>query len=278
MSNRFRHIIQFIGIFMSLGLTLHANPIDDESYPTVHEGSNIRSVNIIKGATKAKADSAYKNEDYKLAACLYESVIDQDGESAALYYNLGNCYYKMENVALSILNYERALLLDPGDGDIRTNLALARGRTTDKVTPPSEMFFITWARSLSNIMSIDRWAKTGVCSFILMLLCLSIYFFSSKTILRKIGFYVSIAMLALTIVANLCALWQHHTLKHRDTAIVLTPSISVKSSPNQSSTDLFVIHEGTKVSIEDASMKGWKEIKLEEGKVGWIPSDAIEII
>ncbi|MBR3091570.1 MAG: tetratricopeptide repeat protein [Bacteroidaceae bacterium] len=240
--------------------------------------SNLRKVSIIEGATKEAADSAYKKDDFETAAQMYESLLAIEGESPVYYYNLGNCFYKLDNIPQAIICYERAFLLDPGDADIRANLALARGKTVDKVTPPSEMFFVTWARSVVNCMSIDKWAVVAIASFILMLLLFLAYLFTSAIWMRKTGFYGAVVMCVVCVVANLAAYSQHRTLTNRDYAIVIAPSIVVKSSPNESSTELFVIHEGSKVHVEDASMKGWREIKLEEGKIGWVPVDAIEVI
>ena len=240
--------------------------------------NNLRKVSIIQGATQAQADSLYKKDDFDKAAQMYESLLTMEGESPVYYYNLGNCYYKLNNIPQAIICYERAFLLDPGDADIRANLALARGKTVDKVTPPSEMFFVTWAKAVVNSMSIDKWAVVAITSFCLMLVLLLVYFFSATIWVRKVGFYGAVALLVLCTVANLAAYSQHITLTERDYAIVISPSIVVRSSPNESSTELFVIHEGSKVHVEDASMKGWREIKLEEGKIGWVPVDAIEVI
>ncbi len=187
-------------------------------------------------STKAEADALYEKEQYKEAAAAYEAVLKNEGVAAEVYYNLGNCYYKQDEIPLAVLNYERAFLLDPGDADIRANLALARGKTIDKVVPPSEMFFVTWWRDLTNCMSINAWT------------------------------------------ANLAALSQHADLTHRDTAIIMAPAVTVKSSPSETSTDLFLIHEGSKVEILDGSMKEWLEVKFEEGKQGWVPVSTLEII
>ena len=131
-------------------------------------------------ATKAEADVLYEKENYAEAATAYESVLKTQGVAAEVYYNLGNCYYKLDKIPLAVLNYERAFLLDPGDGDIRANLALARGKTIDKVVPPSEMFFVTWWRDLTNCMNMNEWAILGIASFVLMLLGILAYMFVSR--------------------------------------------------------------------------------------------------
>ncbi len=227
---------------------------------------------------KSEADSLYAQECYEQAAKIYQQLLEQDGDAVELYYNLGNCYYKTENIPYAILNYERALRLSPGDGDIRANLALARSHTTDKVTPASEMFFVTWWKRFTNSMSLRAWTQLAVIAFILMLLGILAYMFLRGLTLRKIGAYGAIALLAVTVIANLCILTQHSLLVSHTAAIVIEPAVTVKSSPSQSSTDLFIIHEGSRVEILDDGMNEWREVKLEEGKQGWIPSKAIENI
>ena len=228
--------------------------------------------------TKAEADALYEKEQYGDAAAAYESILKQEGVVAEVYYNLGNCYYKLDEIPMAVLNYERAFLLDPGDADIRANLALARGKTIDKVVPPSEMFFVTWWRDLTNCMSINAWTVLGIVAFVLMLLGVLAYMFMSQMTVRKIGVYGAMAMLVVIIIANLAALSQHTDLTHRNTAIILAPAVTVKSSPSETSTDLFLIHEGSKVEILDNSMKEWLEVKFEEGKQGWVPVSTLEII
>ena len=236
------------------------------------------SFNIVFAATKVDADALYEKERYREAADAYESVLKEQGVAAEVYYNLGNCYYKLDVIPLAVLNYERAFLLDPGDADIRANLALARGKTIDKVVPPSEMFFVTWWRDLTNCMSINAWTILGVSAFILMLVGVLVYIFMSQLTVRKIGVYGAMIMLVIVIIANLAAISQYADLSHRDTAIILAPAVTVKSSPSETSTDLFLIHEGSKVEILDASMKDWMEVKFEEGKQGWIPVNTLEVI
>lgn len=229
-------------------------------------------------ATKAEADSAYIKNDYAGAANLYESILKKEGESAEIYYNLGNSYYKMNNIAKAILNYERALLLQPGDGDIRFNLELAKSKTVDKVTPPSEVFFLTWTRSLINTMSEKAWARTGIVSFILLILMSALYVFGKQVTIKKTGFFSAICLLLICLFANVFASEQKAGLVNRRNAIIMAPNVTVKSTPNQSGTDLFILHEGRKVTIKDNSMKEWKEIRLEDGNAGWVPAHVIEVI
>ncbi len=236
------------------------------------------TVSVANGQTKSQADSAYINNDYAGAVEMYEAILTNEGESSDIYYNLGNSYYKMDNIAKAILNYERALLLNPGDGDIRFNLELAQSKAVDKVVPISEMFFVTWIKSLANMMSEKGWAKLGIATFIMMLLALALYFFGKKIALKKIGFISAICLLLVCVLSNVFASSQKEKVLEHGTAIIMAPSVTVKSTPNETGTDLFILHEGRKVMIKDNAMKEWKEIQLEDGNAGWVPASVIEII
>ena len=227
--------------------------------------------------TKVEADSAYARGEYQQAIKDYEALLKQ-GASADLYYNLGNAYYRSENITRAVLNYERALLLSPGDRDIRFNLQIAQSKTIDRIVPESEMFFFTWYRSLVNLMSVDGWARTSLVSLALVIILLLVYLFSDRIWLRKIGFFGGFVLLVLFILSNVFAWQQKQNLLYRKGAIVITPSVTVKSTPASNGTDLFVLHEGTKVTITDGSMKGWKEIRIADGKEGWLESKQLEEI
>ena len=227
--------------------------------------------------TKAEADSAYIRGQYQQAIKDYEMLLKQ-GASADLYYNLGNAYYRSENITRAVLNYERALLLSPGDRDIRFNLQIARAKTIDKIVPESEMFFFTWYRSLVSLMSVDAWAWTALIALALLIVLLLVYLFSERIWLRKVGFFGGFVLLILFALSNLFAWQQKQDLLFRKGAIVISPSVTVKSTPAKNGTDLFILHEGTKVSITDGTMKGWMGIRIADGKEGWIESNMIEEI
>ena len=227
--------------------------------------------------TKAEGDSAYIRNDYASAIQIYENLLKK-GEAAEVYYNLGNSYYKADEIAKAILNYERALLLKPGNADIRANLEIARSKTIDKVVPTPEIFFVAWTKSLINSLSIDAWAKLGIVFFILLLVSLSLFFFSKQVLWKKAGFIAGIVFLVFVVLSNIFASQQMSQLRNRSAAIVLSPSVTVRSTPSESGTSLFILHEGHKVEIKDDSMREWKEIRLEDGKVGWLPSSTIEAI
>ena len=227
--------------------------------------------------TKAEADSAYVQERYQQAAKDYEALLKQ-GVSADLYYNLGNCYYRMDQMTQAVLNYERALLLSPGDKDIRFNLQMARSKTIDKITPESEMFFVTWYRSLVNVMSVDGWARTALVALIVAIVLALFYLFSDRIWLRKIGFFGGIIALLLFLIGNLFAWQQKSNLTQRTGAIIIKSAVNVKSTPSKNGTDLYILHEGTKVTVTDSSMREWRKIRVADGKEGWLEVSEIEVI
>lgn len=224
-----------------------------------------------------EAEAAYMQEDYAKAIQVYESILQSYGPSPQIYYNLGNAYYKSGEIASSILNYERALLLEPGDGDIRFNLNIAKQRTTDRIEPIGHFFLVDWFESIQNKFSINTWGTIGIVGFILFIFCLILFFFSKWLRLKKIGFYTGLSMLVIVFLANVFAANQKHDLTNRAGAIVFTPTVTVKSTPDVSGTDLFVIHEGTKVAVRNI-LGAWSEIELEDGNVGWLPSKDIKKI
>jgi tetratricopeptide (TPR) repeat protein len=230
-----------------------------------------------QAVTKAEADSTYVRGEYQQAIKDYEALLQQ-GASADLYYNLGNAYYRTENITRAVLNYERALLLSPGDKDIRFNLQMARSKTIDKITPEQEMFFVTWYRSLVNLTSVDGWANVALISLALAIVLALLYLFSERIWLRKVGFFGAIILIVFFLLGNVFAYQQKDLLVNRRGAIVVAPAVTVKSTPAKQGTDLFILHEGTKVTITDGSMKDWKGIRLADGKEGWIETRQIELI
>lgn len=228
--------------------------------------------------TLADADSAYIQGDYLTAIDIYQSVIENQGVNATLYMNLGNCWLKRDEIAKAILYYERAYLLDPSDPDIRFNLDLARTKTVDKVNAVNQLFIVVWFKKLLAVLDVNGWAVMTVILFALTIILTGVLLFSKKSGLRKISFSFSVFFLLLSILSFIFATTQMGNIRERDTAIIMSPSVTVKSTPTSAGTDLFIIHEGRKVKILDSSMKEWVEIRLEDGNTGWIPVEVMEII
>ncbi len=227
--------------------------------------------------TKDNADTEYKKGNYQQAIKDYQELL-RHGQSADLYYNLGNSYYRTDNLTRAIICYERASLLSPGDADIRFNLRFARNKTIDKIVPETDMFFSTWYQSMVNFTSIDTWAVMGVASIVIALVLVLCYLFASRLIIRKVGFYGAAVLLLVALLCNIFASQQKYALHHRTGAIVVAPTVNVKKTPALSGTDDFVIHEGTRVDITDRTIKGWYGIKLADGREGWMRTSQLEEI
>ena len=230
-----------------------------------------------KAVTKNNADTEYQKGNYQQAIRDYEEVL-KNGESAEIYFNLGNAYYRTDNITKAVLNYERARLLSPGDDDINFNLQFARSKTIDKITPQSEMFFVTWYKSLVNFTSVDNWAKTGILCIVMALLLVLLYLFGPQLMLRKIGFFGGLAFFVIFLLSNLFAFQQKQALDNRTGAIIISPSVNIKKTPAKNSADQFVLHEGTRVDIIDKGMTDWRCIRVGDGREGWIETKAIEEI
>ena len=227
------------------------------------------------------AAEAYRSQDFKRSIELYEKLINEsislNRVSAQLYYNLGNAYFRDNQLGQAILNYERALLLDPGDSDIRHNLRFANNRKVDRITPAGDIFISNWFKAIRNLYSSNTWAIIAIISFVLFILLLAAYLFVSVIWIRKTAFYSAIVIFLLMIVFNIFSFSQKREQIHGDTAIVMVGSAGVNASPDDNSNELFELHEGTKVKIKNSD-GNWFEIEIDNGSVGWTRKDNIEIV
>ncbi len=219
----------------------------------------------------------YMNREYDLAASSYAKVINQGFESGELYYNLGNAYYKQDFLARAILCYERALLLKPGDEDIRQNLALANARIIDKIDPIPDFFLARWVKSVPWLFSPDRWAIISLVLFVLALGAFLGFVMSHGYTMKRVAFATGI-LLAVLSLTGMLSMWNRaKQLTQSGSAIIMTSSVNAKSSPDEQSTNIFVLHEGTKVMLLD-SVQNWKEIRIADGNKGWVLKEALEEI
>ena len=223
------------------------------------------------------AAAQYDSAHYQTSIDAYQQIIESYGANPDLYYNLAGCYYKLKDYPHAILNYERCLLLDPSHADAATNVELARLQCVDKIEAIEPMIFTTWSNALRDQLSCSEWGSYAIVVFLLFIVCCFAYFFGRIVWLRKTGFYSGIVALLLTLLCIHYAGAQRDRITQRDYAIVMTPSVVVRSSPAESGTQLFTIHEGLKVRIRSA-LSEWSEIELSDGNVGWMPSAGLEVI
>ena len=236
--------------------------------------------NLISQAQDNRFDNAnklYSEAKFEDAITAYEHILKSGVENKAVYFNLGNAYYKVGNLPKALLNYERAKLLDPDDPDVLYNLELANSHTVDKIEKVGQFFLKNWIHKLINKGTSDFWAITSIVAFILLLIAVSVFLFTKLPVFKRLSFYTGILIVFIFIASIDFAYVQKKALTERDQAIVFAPSVTVKSSPDNSGTEIFVIHEGTKVTILD-TLGSWKQIQLNDGSQGWLPDVAIEII
>ena len=224
-----------------------------------------------------QANEAYAKSDFQTAAGLYEELLKANGESAVVYYNLGNSYYKLNKIAPSILNFERALLLEPGNNDIRFNLEIAKLKAVDKIEPIGDFFLADRFRAVQNLLSTNAWSNFSIVCFILLIICLFLFFFSRRIFIKKLGFYAGLLLLISVVFGNSFAYNQKKKLTLRNEAIIFAPTTTIKSSPDNSGNDLFILHEGTKVRVKN-KLGNWNEIETADGNVGWIKNSELEVI
>jgi len=227
-------------------------------------------------ALKIQADSAYSHEQYDKAIKLYEKLAKT--HDYKVYYNLGCSYYRVDNISKSLLWLERASRLNPSDDDVLFNLSMVRNKTIDKITPKHELIIISFFKKIVNLMSLDSWSFVNITLFVFTLAFISLFFFTNILSLRKIGLFMSALCIILCILGNICAYQQRLSAKNHMYGIIMSPAVTVKSTPAESGSDLFVIHEGTRVEIRDSSMKEWFEIQIADGKIGWILKNSLELI
>jgi len=223
------------------------------------------------------AGSLYQSGKFSEAASAYEDILKTGIESEALYFNLGNAYYKAGNLPRAIINYERAKLIDPDDKDVIYNLDLANSQTADRISPVGDFFLKTWMVSIINKGTSDFWTWVAIMSFFVVLVAAGFYLYSNSTDFKRISFFGGLGFALVFITTISFAYSQKSQMTQHNEAIVFTPSVSVKSSPDNSGTDIFVIHEGTKIKILE-TLGQWKKIQVLNGAEGWIPSDSFEII
>lgn len=235
-----------------------------------------------------QAAQAYAQKDYAKAATAYDAVLASQAKAiaadsihhddlAAVYYNLGNCHYRLKDMAHAVLNYQRALRYAPDNDDIRFNLELTRTKLADKFDDPSEMFFVTWARELVQSESAACWLKW--CFFFLALACIALlaFLFAPKTAVRKAGFFAAIAMVVLTATTGLFSAMQHHSFTHYRLMVVMKET-SARTSPSATAREARKLHEGTTLRLTNSDEKQWLAATLPDGTEVWIEKSAAEAV
>jgi tetratricopeptide (TPR) repeat protein len=221
-----------------------------------------------------EGNELYKKGMYSQAASKYQTVADSGYISSDLFYNLGNAYYKAKDNKSAILYYEKAKLLNPQDKELNYNLSLAKSKTVDKIETIPDLFLSEWIRSFRDSLAVDNWAAISLALFIAGLAGLLVYYFISRINIRKISFWGGSICLTLAVLTYLFAESAHNSQIKQRTAIVFIKAVTVKSTPSETGTNLFILHEGTKVKIID-KVDTWQKIKIPDGNQGWVKESDI---
>ncbi len=224
-----------------------------------------------------KANTAYSDGKYSEALQSYMLIESGEGVSAALYYNIGNCYFKDNNIAKAILYYNRAERLSPNNKDIKHNLSVANNLTLNRISETPDFFVVRWLKAVANISSTNGWAVFSIIAFAFAMGMVVLFFRSKLPLHRKLSFSFGVAALIVTFTSITASAYQKGVINNKSEAIIMQGSTAVKSSPDDAGKDLFVLSEGIKVSINETIGK-WSEITIASGEKGWIESSNIEII
>lgn len=225
----------------------------------------------------SEANNFYQNKQYEEAINKYNSILELNFESPALYYNLGNSYYRSAQFGKAILNYERALKLDPNNEDLQYNLAIVKSRTTDRIKEVPKIFIVEWWEILISSLSTAMWQILVLVFYLLLLSSITLYFVTKSGTTQRITVFTSLIGFSGAIILSIILFANVQRETSTEFGIITTHTISAKQSPNETSDDVFVIHEGLKVDVQDV-FSDWYKIKLSDGKVGWLPKNSMEII
>ena len=224
-----------------------------------------------------KGNEYFVNGEYDKAISIYTEIMQNGYIAAELYYNLGNSYFTKDSIPAAILYYEKAKQLKPNDEDIAYNLKLANLRVLDKIDPLPQLFLMQWWSSLGRLQNSTGWSMILIISLWLTFGA-GVLFVAGKMLrVKRIGFLMLCVFGLCAILTLNFSLSQYDEELNHPKAIVFSPIVYVKNSPDVNGTDLFIIHEGLKVEVVD-KVGEWNKIKLVNGKVGWLSRGDIEII
>lgn len=236
-----------------------------------------------------EAYSAYEKDDFAKAIQLYEQAAATEGTSSELFYNMGNTYYRLGNMGKSVLYYEKALQINPGNEDARTNLDFVNDKLQLKIDRGTTFFSDTIGNFVKRTSS-NVWGWIGIISFVLFILSILLYVFSEVIALRKIGFFGGGVLLIISVIANVCAFYTHANVVSHNYAIVTIPSSTLSTSPRvpkDKTEEAFTLNEGTKVEILDSiqsvatpsdNKTVWYDVKADEQHRAWINAQDVERI
>lgn len=224
-----------------------------------------------------KANAFYNEGKYAEAIDNYQTILESGHHSPDIYFNLGNANYKLNNIAPSIYFYEKALMLNPKDKDIKNNMAFAKNMTIDVIDVIPEAGLSKVLKSIANSMSFDSWSVISVIMVFSFVVLFLLYYFSYSTLRKRFAFISSLVALLLVCLTLAFAFHKYNLDKFDNPAIVFVQESKVKNTPNPNGEEAFRLHEGTKVQVIE-SYNNWQKIKLTDGKIGWVMSEDVKLL
>jgi tetratricopeptide (TPR) repeat protein len=223
------------------------------------------------------ANQHYENGQYEEAKEKYIQLLESEYLSDDLHYNLGNTYFKLKGIAPAILHYEKALKINPANADAAFNLKLANQKTVDKIESIPDLFIYRWWNSIYNLFPASRWAAITIALFFIAVFAVFLFLFTSYPFLKRVGFYGGLIAFIIGLFSWFLAFQQTTNLETKKHAIVMNASVNIISAPSEGSSQLFVLHEGTKVSLRDQT-GNWLKVSLPNGNEGWIEAGQLAVI
>jgi len=221
-----------------------------------------------------KANEFYQQENYQEAAQLYEELLASEKHSADVYFNLGNAYYKLNQIAPAIFNYERALLLQPNNKDVQTNLKFAQNMTIDEIKSAPKVGFRNWLSGFTSVYHYDVWAKIAVGFSVLCLLGFVGFYFINRMVVKRIFFTLMLLFLLSSIVSITLSVFEKNRAEGYNPAIIFSETIALKIEPRSVAADVITLHEGTKVFILE-DLDDWFRVELADGTKGWLQKETV---
>jgi len=262
---------------LSMKLKTRYNPLKHGLYLLLLLALPLFSLGNDNTALFEKGNAAYAKAQYQQAEKSYQQIIDNGYESAAVYFNLGNAYYKTGDIPSALLYYEKAHKLAPGDEDISFNIRFANSKTSDKVEPAPEFFATQWWHNFILFYSASTLATLSIIFILLGFGVLILYLFTASILLKKASFFTGVIMAFVGIVMVFIINRQITYFSNHHQAIIFSSTVTVKSTPDASAKPLFVVHEGTKVTIMQTN-NSWIEVELPNGNAGWIATTDVKEI
>ncbi|MFX0556224.1 SH3 domain-containing protein [Maribacter sp. CXY002] len=224
-----------------------------------------------------KATKAYNEGDFSNAVALYHKILEGGEHSAALYFNMGNAYYKLNEIPESIYYFEKSLLLNPNDEEVKQNLSYAQNMTLDAIDTLPQTSLSRFYKNITNRFSFEGWAYLSILFLTLFVVLYIAFYYFEHSSRKRWAFITSLLFLILCVVSVVFAFVAQRDYNSDNPAIIFADEIQISAEPNENSQEVFILHAGTKVNVLD-QLNAWYRIRLTDGKTGWIPSEALKLL